>query len=155
MPTPSKKTVRAQLWLTPELNLRLEQLLATRDRAYTRADLIRDALRHYLDQEAEVLGSKAHQVKTFQKQTDALQNLLKVMEQRLLALQQAHLQLSLLVFSILVGHVRGVEQVATQSGQPLPQKSVATQTLLEHALRLAQSGEGRSMLEQILGQGDE
>ncbi|CAG0975595.1 hypothetical protein ANRL2_01986 [Anaerolineae bacterium] len=155
MSTPYKKTVRAQFWLTPELDKRLEQVLATHERGYTRAELIRDALRRYLDQESEVLGSKAHQTKTFQKHVEVLQTQLGAMEQRLTALQQTHLQLSLLVYSILVGHVRGVEQQATQNGSPLPQKSVSTQTLLEHALRLAQSGEGRSILAQILGQGDE
>ncbi|MBZ0316587.1 MAG: hypothetical protein K8L91_09225 [Anaerolineae bacterium] len=102
-----------------------------------------------------MLGSKAHQVKTFQKHVETLQTQLNTMEQRVMSLQQTHLQLSLLVYSILVGHVRGVEQQATQNGKPLPQKSVSTQTLLEHTLRLAQSGEGRSMLAQILGQGDE
>ena len=130
-------------------------MLATHERRYTRTELIRDALRRYLDQETEVLGSKAHQVKTFQKHAETLQTQLNMLEQRLMALQQTHLQLSLLVYSILVGHVRGVEQLAAQNGKPLPQKSIATQTLLEHALRLTQSGEGRSMLAQILGQGGE
>ncbi len=155
MSTPHKKTVRAQFWLTPELDKRLEQVLATHERGYTRAELIRDALRRYLDQETEVLGSKAHQVKTFQKHVETLQTQLNTLEQRLMALQQTHLQLSLLVYSILVGHVRGVEQLAAQNGKPLPQKSIVTQTLLEHALRLTQSSEGRSMLAQVLGQGGE
>jgi metal-responsive CopG/Arc/MetJ family transcriptional regulator len=149
MATSFKKTVRAQLWLTPELNQKLEQLIAKRERSYTRADLIRDAIRRFVDEEAEVLGSKAHQARTFQKSVEQITEQLIQMEQRLATLNQVQLQLCLLVFSILVSHVRAVEQAAVQTGAALPQKNVSPQTLLDHALRLTQSGEGQSALAQI------
>ncbi len=67
------KTVRRSIAMTPELRARLQQLLARETRDVTEADLIRQAIREYLDRQEDVVGSRAHFRKAFQERIDELQ----------------------------------------------------------------------------------
>ncbi len=67
------KTVRRSVAMTPELRARLQQLLARETRDVTEADLIRQAIREFLDRQEDITGSRAHFRKTFQVRIDELQ----------------------------------------------------------------------------------
>ena len=63
---PATKTARRSVAMTPQLRARLQQLLDTQGRDVTEADLIRQAIREYLDRQEDITGSRAHFRKTFQ-----------------------------------------------------------------------------------------
>ncbi len=67
------KTVRRSVAMTPELRARLQQILDKQGKEVTEADLIRQAIREYLDRQEDIAGSKAHFRKTFQARIDELQ----------------------------------------------------------------------------------
>lgn len=71
---PATKTVRRSVAMTPDMRARLEQLLTRETRDVTEADLIRQAIREYLDRQEDITGSKAHFRKAFQNRIDDLQN---------------------------------------------------------------------------------
>lgn len=71
---PASKTVRRSVAMTPQMRLRLQQLLEKETRDVTEADLIRQAIREYLDRQEDVTGSKAHFRKTFRDRIDQLQD---------------------------------------------------------------------------------
>ncbi len=70
----ASKTVRRSVAMTPQMRLRLQQLLEKETRDVTEADLIRQAIREYLDRQEDVTGSKAHFRKTFRDRIDQLQD---------------------------------------------------------------------------------
>ncbi len=70
---PATKTARRSVAMTPELRARLQQLLAKQGKEVTEADLIRQAIREFLDQQEDIAGSRAHFRKTFQGRIDELQ----------------------------------------------------------------------------------
>ena len=63
---PPTKTVRRSVAMTPAMRGRLQQLLDNEKRDVTEADLIRQAIREYLDRQEDITGSRAHFRKTFQ-----------------------------------------------------------------------------------------
>lgn len=71
---PASKTVRRSVAMTPQMRLRLQQLLEKETRDVTEADLIRQAIREYLDRQEDVTGSKAHFRKTFRDRIDQFQD---------------------------------------------------------------------------------
>lgn len=71
---PASKTSRRSVAMTPQMRLRLQQLLEKETRDVTEADLIRQAIREYLDRQEDVTGSKAHFRKTFRDRIDQLQD---------------------------------------------------------------------------------
>ena len=68
------KTVRRSVAMTPQLRARLQQLIDKQDKEITEAEIIRQAIREYLDRQEDITGSKAHFRKTFQARIDELQN---------------------------------------------------------------------------------
>lgn len=70
---PASKTIRRSIAMTPQLRARLQQLLAKQGKEVTEADLIRQAIREFLDQQEDIAGSRAHFRKTFQGRIDELQ----------------------------------------------------------------------------------
>jgi hypothetical protein len=70
------KTFRRSLNLPPEMHEQLSQLAAKQNRDVTEADLIRDALRQYLDQQAGLIGSRRHFQKSLQTRVDHLEDAL-------------------------------------------------------------------------------
>ena len=67
------KTVRRSISMTPEMHDLLAQLAAKQGRDVKEVDLIREAIRQYLDGEAAVVGSRRHFQKTLQARLDRLE----------------------------------------------------------------------------------
>jgi Arc/MetJ-type ribon-helix-helix transcriptional regulator len=66
---PTTYTTRRSVAMTPQLRARLQQLLAKQGKDVTEADLIRQAIREFLDRQEDIGGSRAHFRKTFQERT--------------------------------------------------------------------------------------
>lgn len=67
------KTVRRTISMTPEMHDLLRQLVAKRGRDVKEVDLIREAIRRYLDEQVEVVGSRRHFQKSLQTRLDRLE----------------------------------------------------------------------------------
>jgi Arc/MetJ-type ribon-helix-helix transcriptional regulator len=67
------KSVQRTIYLTPEMQERLEQLLCKRGREVSQNDLIREALRYYLDNQEDILGSSRPFQKSLQEHVDKLE----------------------------------------------------------------------------------
>ena len=72
----SNKTVRRSINITPEMRDLLAQIAAKQGRDVTESDLIRDAIRQYLDQQADLVGSRRHFQRSLQERLDALEGTL-------------------------------------------------------------------------------
>jgi len=70
----SKKTVRRSLTMTPEMRDRLMLLVSKHPRDTTEADLIREAIRLYLDTQEDIIGSRRHFQKSLQERLDKLES---------------------------------------------------------------------------------
>ena len=70
------KTVRRSISMTPEMRDLLAQIAAKHGRDVTENDLIRDAIRHYLDQQSDVVGSRRHFQRSLQARLDRLESTL-------------------------------------------------------------------------------
>jgi predicted DNA-binding protein len=69
----SNKTVRRSLSMTPEMARRLQQIASTKPRNVTEADLIREAIRRYLDEQEDLTGSRRHFQRAFRQRIDQLE----------------------------------------------------------------------------------
>jgi Arc/MetJ-type ribon-helix-helix transcriptional regulator len=96
---PATQTVRRSVAMTPQLRARLQQLLDKQGKEVTEADLIRQAIREYLDRQEDIAGSRAHFCKTFQERIDELQAELTFRLDVLLALVAHGLAVMLPVFT--------------------------------------------------------
>ena len=67
------RTIRRSLVMTPEMHDRLQQLLSKRGREVTESDLIREAIRRFLDEQETLIGSRRHFQKTLQDRIDLLE----------------------------------------------------------------------------------
>jgi len=67
------RTIRRSLVMTPEMHDRLQQLLSKRGREVTESDLIREAIRRFLDEQESLIGSRRHFQKTLQDRIDLLE----------------------------------------------------------------------------------
>jgi Arc/MetJ-type ribon-helix-helix transcriptional regulator len=77
MPTHTERvrhTVRYTVSVTPAMDERLKQLLSKQDREVSMSDLCRIALRQYIDDQEDQIGSKRHFSKSLQTQLEALEN---------------------------------------------------------------------------------
>ena len=72
----SKKTIRRSLSITPEMRDRLALLVSKQPRDATEADLIREAIRLYLDNQEDLIGSRKHFQKSLQERLDKLESAL-------------------------------------------------------------------------------
>ncbi len=70
------KTVRRSISMTPEMRDLLAQIAAKHGRDISENDLIRDAIRHYLDQQSDVVGSRRHFQRSLQARLDRLESTL-------------------------------------------------------------------------------
>ena len=71
---PATKTIRRSVAMTPQMRLRLQQLLQKETRDVTESDIIRQAIREYLDRQEDIVGSRAHFRKTLRDRIDQLQD---------------------------------------------------------------------------------
>lgn len=72
----ANKTVRRSINITPEMRDLLAQIAARHGRDVKENDLIRDAIRQYLDQQADVVGSRRHFQRSLQSRLDRLESTL-------------------------------------------------------------------------------
>lgn len=70
----SKKSVRRSLSMTPEMRDRLALLVSKHPRDTTESDLIREAVRLYLDNQEDMIGSRKHFQKSLQERLDKLES---------------------------------------------------------------------------------
>jgi Arc/MetJ-type ribon-helix-helix transcriptional regulator len=96
---PASQTVRRSVAMTPQLRAHLQQLLAKQGKDVTEADLIRQAIREFLDRQEDITGSRAHFRKTFQTRIDTLEAALTFRLDVLLALVAHGLAVMLPVFT--------------------------------------------------------
>ncbi len=70
----SKKSVRRSITMTQEMRDRLALLVSKQPRDTTEADLIREAVRLYLDNQEDIIGSRKHFQKSLQDRLDRLES---------------------------------------------------------------------------------
>lgn len=91
----SKKSVRRSLSMTPAMRDRLAQLASKQPRDVTEADLIREAIRQYLDEQEDLIGSRKHFQKSLRERVDQLESALAFQLNvliHLLATDETHLR---------------------------------------------------------------
>lgn len=71
--TMSNKSIRRSLSMTPEMAERLKQIARAKPRNITEADLIREAIRRYLDEQEDLTGSRKHFQRSFRERIDQLE----------------------------------------------------------------------------------
>ncbi len=124
---PSSKSVRRSVAMTPEMRARLQQQLDKETRDVTEADLIREAVREYLDRQEDVTGSRAHFRKTFQTRIDTLDDDLRFRLDVLLELVAHGLAVMLPLFvkrSITAGELTQAAIVAAAREQAQLQQQI-------------------------------
>lgn len=72
----SKKSVQRSLTMTQEMRDRLALLVSKQPRDTTESDLIREAIRLYLDNQEDIIGSRKHFQKSLQNRLDRLESVL-------------------------------------------------------------------------------
>lgn len=65
--------IRRSVTISAEMRVRLEQLTAERPYGTSQSDVIREALRAYIDEQSEVVSSRKHFQKSFQDRLDKLE----------------------------------------------------------------------------------
>ncbi len=70
------KNIKRSLNMSEEMHGLLMQLTAKRGRDVTESDLIREAIREYLDAQSDLVGSKRHFGKSLQARLDRLESIL-------------------------------------------------------------------------------
>lgn len=70
----SKKSVQRSITMTQEMRDRLALLVSKQPRNTTEAHLIREAIRLYLDNQEDVIGSRKHFQKSLQERLDRLES---------------------------------------------------------------------------------
>src|SRR5258708_2845656 len=72
-PVQTKYPVRRTVNITQEMEDKLHQILTKQDRSYTQQDLYRAALRQYIDDQEDVIGSRRHFSKSLQRRLDLME----------------------------------------------------------------------------------
>jgi Arc/MetJ-type ribon-helix-helix transcriptional regulator len=67
------KSVQRSIVITEAMRDRLQQLVSKHGREFSESDLIREAIRRYLDEQEDVIGSRRHFAKSFQDRVDGLE----------------------------------------------------------------------------------
>ncbi|GAB4549497.1 MAG: hypothetical protein OHK0023_14120 [Anaerolineae bacterium] len=70
----AKKSVRRSITMTQEMRDRLALLVSKQPRDTTEADIIREAIRLYLDNQEDIIGSRKHFQKSLQDRLDKLES---------------------------------------------------------------------------------
>lgn len=73
----AEKTARRSVAMTPEMRDLLRQITAKQAAGVTEADVIREALRRFLDEQDDLVGSRRHFQKSLQSRIDRLEHALR------------------------------------------------------------------------------
>ena len=131
------KSERIMAWITPQLKAHLDQIVRQRHKhnpKYRISDLVRDALRAVVDDEAEILGSRAHQVRTVGKHVNRLQQEINRLMAQLAFTQQVLLQMLAITSAVQLDH----------QGQ-----KVTPQQLITMCIKAASAADGQSLQAQL------
>lgn len=103
-----KKTVQRSITMTQEMRDRLTLLVSKYPRDMTEADLIREAIRMYLDEREDLIGSRKHFQKSLRERVDQLEAALAF-------------QLNVLIYLLATDetHLRDAIIAAKQDGETL------------------------------------
>src|SRR5690349_18705851 len=71
-PNPTKYTVRYTVIVTQDMDDKLELILKRQDRSVSKSDLLRTAIRQYLDEQEDLIGSRRHFSKSLQNRLDQI-----------------------------------------------------------------------------------
>ncbi len=74
-PTRTQYSIRYSVSVSSEMDERLKQILGKQDRRTSMNDLVRLALRQYIDDQEDVIGSRRHFSKSLQNRVDDLEGL--------------------------------------------------------------------------------
>jgi predicted DNA-binding protein len=104
----SNKSIRRSLSMTPEMATRLKQIASAQPRNITEADLIREAIRRYLDEQEDLTGSRKHFQRSFRERIDQLE-------------VAVTFQLNVLIYLLVTdeSHLRNAIITAKQEGETL------------------------------------
>jgi predicted DNA-binding protein len=69
----SNKTARRSIAMTPEMRELLAQVVSRQPRDVTEADIIREAIRLYVDEQQDIIGSRKHFQKSLQDRVERLE----------------------------------------------------------------------------------
>jgi len=69
-----KKSVRMTISMTPEMHDLLMQIKNKQPRPVSEAEIIRQAIREYIDEQEDVIGSRRHFQKSLQEKLAALES---------------------------------------------------------------------------------
>ena len=72
----SNKTARRSLSMTPDMANRLRHVAENHQRNITESDLMRQAIRHFLDEQENLIGSRRHFQKSLRERVDRLESAL-------------------------------------------------------------------------------
>ena len=116
-----KKSVRRSLSMTPNMRDRLAQLVSKQPRNITEADLIREAIRRYLDEQEDLIGSRRHFQKSLRERVDSLEAALSF-----------HLNVLVFLLSADESHLREAVIAAREHGETLLAQMKAVRELKEN-----------------------
>lgn len=118
----SNKSVRRSLSMTPEMAERLKQIASTKPRNITEADLIREAIRRFLDEQEDLVGSRKHFQRSFRERIDQIEEALGF-------------QFNILIYLLATDekHLREAIIAAKQDGEALQAQIKAVRELKESA----------------------
>lgn len=74
-PTRTQYSIRYSVSVSPDMDEKLKQILGKQDRRTSMNDLVRVALRQYIDDQEDVIGSRRHFSKSLQNRVDDLEGL--------------------------------------------------------------------------------
>jgi len=69
----AKYTVHRSVAMTPEMRDLLAQLVSKQPRSVSEAEIIRDAIRQYIDGQEDIIGSRKHFQKSLQERVEKLE----------------------------------------------------------------------------------
>lgn len=93
------QNIRRSISFSQEIRDRLAQLVSKHPRNVTEADLIREALRRFLDEQEDLIGSRKHFQKSFRQRIEQLEESLTFQMNILLLLlaeDEAHLRAAII-----------------------------------------------------------
>lgn len=117
-------TVKRTIYLSPPMWEYVTQLAAKQGRDYTESDVIREALRAFIDGQAEIIGSRRHFQKSMQEYVGQVEE--RIMQQ----LQSQHtgihfyLHVLMQLVALCMAHVIGAVTRKEVSAQQLIQRAV-------------------------------
>jgi hypothetical protein len=125
-------TIKRTLYLTPAMQDHLTQLAQKRGRDCNENVLVREAIRCYLDNQTEVLGSRRHFQKSFQERIDLLEENLRHATTRDTQLLQFYLLILIHLVAFSLAHLISL----------VTRQAITPQQLIEKAIIQARKEQG-------------